>query len=138
MRRLIAAAFALCLALAPLAAAAQSRPMKFDSAASTNATEVIIGKAQIRMIALINTTTTIYYLKFYDVAAAPTCGTTTPVVWKVPVPFGTSNAGGGAIIPIPDGLDFSNGIGFCLTGSNADNDSSNAATGVTINLGVKQ
>jgi hypothetical protein len=138
MRRMIAAALAFCFALAPFAATAQSVPMKFDSAASTNATEVIVGKALLKSIVPLNTTIVIYWLKFYDVAVAPTCGTTLPVVWKVPIPFGASNSGGGAVIDVPDGLQFQNGIGFCLTGAQADNDTSNAATGVVINLGVKQ
>jgi hypothetical protein len=119
------------------AAEAQSFPLKFDSAANTNATEVIIGKTQIRYIVAVNQTATVNYLKLYDVATAPTCGTTTPVLFKVALPASTSNP---VVlqIPIPDGMQFQNGVGMCLTGAVADNDSSNAVTGIIINFGVKQ
>jgi len=137
MRRLMIAALAACLAAGP--AFAQAVPMKYDSAASTNATLVIIGKALLKLIAITNNTAVLYYFKLYDVSAAPTCGTTTPVVFKATIPFGASSSGNKFIVPLaPDGLQFQNGIGFCLTGAIGDSDTTNAATGVTINLGVKQ
>lgn len=138
MRRIYAAAFAVFVGLCPVAAFAQSAPLTYDSQANLNPTIVVVGKAQLRLLNPMNTTTTVYWLKFYDVSVAPTCGTTLPVKFKVPVPFGAANSGGGAVIPVPDGLQFQNGIGFCLTGAQADNDTTNAATGLVINLGVKQ
>jgi hypothetical protein len=129
---------ALMLVVLATPAWAQSDPFKFDSLATTNSTEVVSGQALLKVLVLINTTTTLYYLKLYDTAAAPTCNTAT-VKFKVPVPFGASNAGGGAAVPIPqDGLRFTNGLGFCLTGGVADNDNTAAATGVVISMGVKQ
>src|SRR5262249_46746564 len=118
-------------------ASAQSFPLKFDSQASTNSTEVIIGKTQVRYLAVINQTATVYYLKLYDVAAAPTCSTTSPVVFKAPLPASASNPTP-IIRNLPDGIQFQNGVGFRLTGSLADSDTTNAATGVVINFGVKQ
>jgi hypothetical protein len=134
MKKLILIA---ALALIPSWANAQSVPSKYDSTASTNSTLVAPGYSQLKLIVAINSTVTLYYLKFYDKVTAPACNTDT-VVFKVPVPFGAANAGGGMVIAMPDGLQFFKGIGFCLTGAAADNDNTNAATGVTINLGVKQ
>jgi hypothetical protein len=132
---------ALALVLSPLPAFAQAVPLKFDSAANTNPTLVRAGNSLLKSLIVINTTTTLFFLKFFDTATLPTqttCGTNT-VVLKIPVPFGATNAGGGVAMAIsPDGLQFYNGIAFCLVGGIADSDTSNAATGVVINLGVKQ
>jgi hypothetical protein len=131
------AAVAVLLALLPSAILAQvAVPYHFLSLASTNSTLVVAGFHQIDSILVVNTTTSIYYLKLYDKATAPTCNTDA-VVYMVPVPFGASNAGGGAFLPFPSSLRFGNGIGFCLTGAIADNDNTNAATGIAISMGVK-
>lgn len=114
-----------------------SIPVKYDSAASTNATRVKATAGAVDQVTLINTTTTLYYLKFYDKGSAvPTCNSDT-VRHKVPVPYGTSNSGGGAVVPFPLGIRFNLGIGFCLTGGLADSDNSNAATGVVINVAFR-
>lgn len=136
MIRIIAALLALALSVSM--ASAQSRPKKFLSAASLNSTLVRGPETHVSVIVVVNTTVTVYYLKLYDKATAPTCGTD-PVDFLIPIPFGTSNAGGGAVIPIPDpgGLFFQNGFGFCITSGSADNDVGNAATGVTVSFGVK-
>lgn len=135
MRRTIAIALAWLLSGA-LALAQVSRPQHFLSAASTNSTLVVAGYHQIDSLLVVNTTGTIYYLKFYDKATAPTCGTD-PVAVSIPIPFGTSNSGGGVMAPFPSSSAFQSGIGFCLVGGIADNDSSNAATGVVVNIWVK-
>jgi hypothetical protein len=136
MIRILAALLA--LALSASMASAQSRPSKYLSTASTNSTLVRVSEAHLSIIVAVNTTTTVYYLKFYDKAVAPTCNSDV-VLFMVPIPFGASNAGGGAVIPIadPGGLFFQQGLGFCITGGSADNDNTNAATGVTVSLGVK-
>lgn len=108
-------------------------PVKYDSAANTNSTLVKAGGASLYGLQTVNTTTTLYYLKFYDKATAPTCNSDT-VKKKIPVPFGTSNSGGGAVIPMPGGVSFLLGLGWCLTGGIADSDNASAATGVVINL----
>lgn len=132
IRNLIAAAALLassCLALA------QSAPVKIFSAASLNP-NVVLGRAAILGSGVIvNTTTTTYYLKFYDKATAPTCGTDIPK-WTVPIPASTAPAQGVVSLPLNQGLIFASGIGICLTGGLADADVTNAATGVAINLGV--
>lgn len=108
-------------------------PTHVLSTASTNSTSIKATPGNVYEVVAINTTATIYYLKFYDTAGAPTCNTAT-VVLTFPVPFGTSSSGGGYVIPVPVGASFKNGIGICLTAGIADNDNTNAATGVAINI----
>lgn len=105
----------------------------YFSAASTNSTNVKASQGNVYDVIGINTTATIYYLKLYDKATAPTCGTDTPVL-TLPVPFGQSSSGGGFSITLPVGIGFKSGLGWCLTGAAADNDTTNAATGVVINF----
>jgi hypothetical protein len=125
---------ALMLLAAIRPAAAQSAPVHYLSTASTNAQLVKAGRTRIKILLPVNTTSTIYYLHLYNLATTPLCGTS-PVVWTVPVPQATG-AGAGAVIPIPDGLQFPLGLGFCLTGGIADNDNTSAAAGVVINFGL--
>lgn len=113
---------------------AQTVPLKYLSAASTNSTLVHAGPTYLNALIVVNTTTTIYYLKLYSKATAPTCGTDTPL-WTIPIPYGASNAGGG--VATPNGsLQFPLGLGFCLTSGIADTDTGSATTGVAINFGI--
>lgn len=142
-RKLLAALFIAAFAVIPAAAQQSVTPVggaaggpwmaHYLSAANTNATLVAAGAHNVYQIIAINTTGTIYYLKFYDKALAPTCGTDTPSL-TLPVPFGQSSSGGGFVIPMPTGSRFLAGVGFCLVGGIADNDNSNAATGIAINI----
>lgn len=111
-------------------------PISYLSAATTNSTLVRNTTTVMKSGLFINTTATIYYLKLYDKSTAPTCGTDTPVR-RIPIPFGTTSSGAGVVDIPPDGIAFALGLGFCLTGGNADNDTSSAATGVTINFTIK-
>lgn len=61
--------------------------------------------------------TTPYYLKLYDKATAPTCGTDTPVARFVIPPNFSGNNG---VFPV--GKKFTLGIGFCIVTGIADND----------------
>lgn len=120
-----------------LAYAQVATPYHVLSTSSDNAQMLVVGSRQLNVIIAINTTTTLYYLKFYDTATTPLCGST-PVKWSTPVPFGASNAGGGLAPPLPpEGVRFQNGIGICLTGGIADTDDSSAAVGVALNFGIK-
>jgi hypothetical protein len=135
MKRLIIGVLAL-LASASLSVAeppTEAHPVKYLSAASNNATLVQVGRVRLLAIAAVNTTATIYYLKFYDKATAPTCGTDTPV-WTLPLLVSTVAP---TLVPTPDGLEFFAGLGFCLVANLVDSDNTNAATGVAINLGIK-
>lgn len=139
MKRALLALAALLLASIP--AYPQSNPCNINfcatrahylSAASTNSTSVKASAGAVYSIVAVNTTATLYYLKFYDKAAAPTCASDT-VVMTIPVP--ASATGGPPVQVSPQfGIGFANGIGFCLTGGLADNDNTNAASGVAINI----
>lgn len=60
---------------------------------------------------------TAYFIKLYDKATAPTCGTDTPVARYVIPP---SNGGNNVTIPV--GKAFTLGIGMCIVTGIADND----------------
>lgn len=94
------------------------------SAASTNATVVKGSAGSLYGVIATNTTATIYYLKFYNKATSPTVGTDTPVI-TIPLLAGQT-----VQAQFPTGIAFATGIGLALTGAGADNDSTNAATGV--------
>lgn len=115
---------------------AGARPVHFLSAVSTNSTLVKGGPATLYGVQAVNTTAVLYYLKFYDKATAPTCNTDT-VVKTLPIPFGATSAGGAIVAPMTVGVAFLNGLGFCITAGIADNDNTNAAVGVVVNLDYK-
>jgi hypothetical protein len=116
------------------AATGGATPVHYLSAATTNATNVKASAGTVSSITAVNTTAVLYYLKLYDKATAPTCGTDTPVQ-TYPVP--ASATGAGLTVNPPTGLAFTLGIGFCLTGALTDADATSAATGVAINFGYK-
>lgn len=127
-------AFALAQAPNPVVS---SRPFHLISAATDNSTLIKAGVHIVTSITAVNTTTTMYYLKFYDKATAPTCGSDT-VQLTYPVPFGASNSGGGIVVPLPPpGIGFNNGLGICLVAGIADNDDTSAATGLAISIGYQ-
>lgn len=131
MRSLI---IVLALLLGSAAAHAQTSPKKYLSAATNNSTLVLSRSSVVKMIHAVNTTATLYYLKLYNKATAPVCGTDVPV-FVSPLPAAVS--GGPPVSPdISDGILFPLGIGFCITAGIADNDNTAAATGVAVNLGV--
>lgn len=102
------------------------------STASTNATQVKASPGTVYSIVAVNTTATIYYLRLYNLAAAPTCSSATGFVATIPVP--ASASGAGIQIPLLVGQAYSTGIGFCLTGGAGSTDNTNAATGVYVTI----
>ena len=101
--------------------------------ASTNATSVKASAGVLHGGQAINTTGTIYYLRFYNLATAPTPSSATGFVLTVPVPANTTGAG--VLLNFgPFGGAFSTGIAFCVTGGPTSTDNSNAASGVFVNL----
>ena len=109
----------------------------YFSAASTNSTLVQAGPRILAGFVATNTTTTTYYLKFYDKATAPTCGTDVPV-FTVAIPNQPAGTTVGQINTWPyAGFAFLNGIVFCITAAAADADTGVADTGITLSLGVK-
>lgn len=129
MNKIYLLAAALLVALsAP--AHAQTAPSKYLSAATTNSTLVLGRKAAVSSVVAVNTTAVIYYLKFYNKATAPICGT------DVPRQTYAVLANSNFVLPTATLLQYSLGLGFCLTALYPDNDTGPAAAGVVINLGV--
>ena len=110
-------------------ASAQSAPKHYLSAATNNSTNVTAVKAFLNGGLALNTNATIAFLKFYNKATAPTCGTDTPV-WTIALPQNVP-----VPLPVLD-ANFGTGLGFCITGQIQDNDNTNATTGIVVNLGV--
>jgi len=83
-------------------------------------------------ITAFNTGSAPVYLKFHNLAIAPTAGTTPVVhIWTIPA----NTNGAGFTLPIPDGLDFSTGIAFSITGAVGDSDTTAiTADKVVVNL----
>ena len=106
------------------------------SAASTNSTNVKNAAGTICDIHVINTTSTTYFLRLYNLAAAPTCSSATGAVDSIPIPNAAA-AGAGVSLTFPMGTAYGTGIGFCLTGGGSDTDNTNAATGVYVSIDYK-
>jgi hypothetical protein len=98
------------------------------SAASTNATNCKASAGNFYGFRVVNTTATLYYLRMYNLASAPTCSSATGWVESIPIPASTSGAG---IVAINlHGENYTTGISYCFTGGASSTDNTNAATGV--------
>lgn len=102
------------------------------TAATTNATNCKAGPGSVQFIRGINTTATLYYLRMYNLAAAPTCSSATGFIESIPIPANV--AGAGMVSPMPTGQRYSTGIGFCITDSGASTGNGAAATGVYVTI----
>ena len=110
------------------------KPGKIISANSVNATVLKAGSGTLGYLICFNLNTSARYLKLYNIATAPTVGTTTPVhTFVIP----GSTIGVPLIIPLqPDGIYFSAGISLALTTGVADSDSNAvAANEILVNYG---
>lgn len=111
-------------------------PYGLASAASTNSSNIKASAGTLCSVSLINTTATLYYLRFYNAASAPTCSSATNFVLTVPVP--ASATGAGVVVNTGSfGWAFTTGISFCLTGGGSSTDNTNAATGVYLAASYK-
>jgi len=107
----------------------------FTSAATNNAQFCKASAGQVYMLRPINTTTTTYYLRMYNLASAPTCSSATGYLETIPVPPATAAGGAGGIAAAQSfGQAYSTGIAFCLTGGGGSTDNTNAAVGVYITI----
>lgn len=107
-------------------------PCYITSAASTNSTNCKASAGNLYTVSAVNTTGTPYYLRLYNLAAAPTCSSATGFIETIPVP--ASATGAGVVRDVSVGEAFGTGIGFCLTGGGSSTDATNAATGVYLTL----
>ena len=62
------------------------------------------------------------YLKIYDKATAPTCGTDVPVKTLIIPAASTAALGGGSNVNTSEGVLISLGLGICVTAGIADTD----------------
>lgn len=103
--------------------------------ATTNATNVKNAAGTVYGYTLTNTTTTIYYLRMYNLSTAPTCSSATGYVATIPIPPAAAAGGaGGREITKNIGQAFTTGIGFCITGGASSTDNTSAATGVFVEI----
>ena len=90
-----------------------SLPFRLISEATTNETVVKASAGQLTTITAVSLNdAAVSYLKLYDKATAPVLATDIPVM-TIAIP--TNAQGAGIVIPIPNGLNFSNGIALALT-----------------------
>jgi hypothetical protein len=105
------------------------------SDASTNAQSVKASAGQVYVIDATNTNAAPRYLKLYNLATAPTVGTSTPVMTLM-IPGNT--AGAGRILSDAHGFAFGTGIASAITTGAADSDTGAvAANEVIFHLGYK-
>lgn len=103
--------------------------------ASTNATSVKGSAGTVYGMSLTNTSTTIYYLRMYNLSSAPTCSSSTGYVSTIPIPPAAAAGGaGGREIQKNIGQAFTTGIAFCVTGGSSSTDNTNATTGVFVEI----
>jgi len=103
-----------------------------QSGASTNSTSVKGSAGNVYGIYIINTTTTNYFLRMYNLSSAPTCSSATGFVETIPALGAAANGGGISRMQVAQA--YSTGIGFCLTGGGSSTDNTNAATGVYVTI----
>lgn len=100
------------------------------SAASNNSTNVKAAAGTVYSVSACNVNAAARYLKLYNKATAPTCGTDTPVL-RVMIPPATCTSA----ISFPTGIFFGSGIGFCIvTGITDADNTSTAANEQIINI----
>ena len=88
-------------------------PFRLISEATTNETVVKASAGVITTISAVGMAEeAMSFLKLYDKATAPVLATDIPVM-TIAIP--THTLGAGIVIPIPNGLNFSNGIALALT-----------------------
>lgn len=107
-------------------------PCYITSAASTNSTNCKGSAGTLYTIRAVNTTASLYYLRLYNLATAPTCSSATGFVETIPIP--ASATGAGYMSDVSVGEAFGTGLGFCLTGGGSSTDNTAAATGVYVSL----
>lgn len=99
---------------------------KFTAAATTNAANVKATAGRVVGWHLTNTTAAIKYFRFFNLAVAPTMGTSSPY-FIVPIP-----ANGVSFCEFPGGISFATGIAIACTGAVADLDATATAAGDVI------
>lgn len=106
---------------------------QYKALATTNATSLVVGNTRLHFLSAHNTSAAVKYLKLYNKATAPVVATDVPkLVFPIP-------AGSYVNPDITNGLKFTAGIAFAITGAVADTDTTaTAANDVIMNYGYRQ
>lgn len=105
------------------------------SAATNNATNVKATPGQVYDITICNINAAVRYVKLYDKATAPTCGTDTPVMVLTAIGGATGPCN---IFNSTTGLTFTLGIGYCIvTGATDADNTATAANEQFLTIGYK-
>jgi hypothetical protein len=102
-----------------------------SAAATTNATSAKGAAGTVYSIDCINTSAAVKYLKLYNKASAPVVGTDTPVLTIALPPSNVVKT-----LPFHNGMYFSAGIAYALTGAAADADTTALAAGDVVGLNI--
>jgi hypothetical protein len=114
-----------------------------SSSTITSGTPAVVtvksGAGQIYTLEVVNCTTSVVYLHFYDVSGGITLGTTAATATRA-IPANSSGAG--IIVQFPVGRAFTNQIAFAVTGGSANTDNTSlsgvsATAPITVNVGYK-
>lgn len=101
------------------------------TASGTNATSLKASAGQVYNLQVSNSAASACFFRFYNLATAPTVGTST-VYKTIQVP-----ASGTVVAAWPDGLAFSTGIAWACTGGIADSDTTSISTNVSVDIDYK-
>ena len=134
-----AISLSLLLSLAAFGAKAQSlQATAFSSITGPSSNSTLVtgaGQTLLKWIVATNTGANTNYLRLYNKATAPTCGTDVPII-RIPLLPTSATSSNGQFVMAFDDTRFTLGIGFCVTkGTGADNDATAADAGLFINLG---
>lgn len=112
-------------------------PHMVIAANSNNSTSLKGSAGTVYSLQLYNDSANIAYVKLYNKATAPTCGTDTPVV-SIGIPGNTSLGGNNVTLAGNLGVAFGTGIGYCIVTGKANNDNTSVAASVyTVNINYK-
>jgi hypothetical protein len=109
-------------------------PFKRVSTGDTNAAVIKASAGRIHVIVASNVNAAVRYLKLYDLAVAPTVGTSVPT-WTIPLQGGATGTHTDIAIPA-GGLDFGTGIAMALTTEATDAGNTGVSASETVvNIG---
>lgn len=106
-------------------------PAFFIAANSNNSTNLKASAGVVHAVQVFGIGAAPAYLKLYDKATAPTCGTDTPVK-VIMIPAASTAANGAGAVQILD-TQFSTGIGYCVVTGIANNDNTSPAAATFVN-----
>ena len=107
-------------------------PFHLIAANSDNAQVVKAGRSLLNAAQLSGVGSAPAYLKFYDTASSPTCGSTA-VKKSLMIPAAPTAANGGGSNTVSLGINFFNGIAICVVTGIADTDDT-AVAAATFNI----